>query len=279
MSFDFAKAIKDSQAQAKESLLEAIILGPSGAGKSTVMGTFGVKTLYLYTSGENHGAKAAASNPDADVLPLCVDRDGDTVLDSDTTFRRLLDVLAATTDLKKLGVKAIAVDGASELEAVIRSTSQWRSICATKDGKHNSFAEPTATAALFRQVTGALKSAQRELGCHFAVSCILDAKELDDDGSIVEASPRLQGFSVAETLIQQFGDVLVVGRIRRDDVVKHKIQFMVDLPKVSKDATGRIKRAINFSPRLAGVRVENLPPYLDADLASVVAFKRNGGKK
>lgn len=277
MTFDFAKAVKDSSN--KDVNLAAIVLGPSGSGKSTIMGTFGVKTLYLYTSGESHGPRAAASMPKADLVPVCVDRNGDTVLTPDETFAQTLAILGSLKELKAAGIKAIAVDGASELEAVIRSTNQWRVLCTTKDGKHNTFGEPAATALMFRQLTGALKTAQQTLGCHFAMSCILDAKELDDDGSIVEASPRLLGFSVAETLIQQFDDVLVVGRIRRDDVVKHKVQFMVDLPKVSKDATGRIKRAINFSPRLCGVRVENLPEYAEADLAKLLEVKRNGGKQ
>jgi hypothetical protein len=274
MSFNFDKAIKESAATSTDDLLGAIILGPSGAGKSSIMGTLPGKILYLHTTGESHGPKSARATGGKNIVPVCIDRDNDVALGPDATYARLLDILSSVDGLKKLGIQSVAIDGASELESIIRATDKWMKMCTTAQGKHNGFAEPTATITLMRPVISALKSLQQTLGVHYAVSCILDVKSLGTDGAIEEATPRLQGFSVAESLVQQFGDVLVVGRMERDGVVKHKIQMMSDVTKVAKDERGTVKKSINFAPRIAGVLVGDLPPLMDADLSKVVELKK-----
>ncbi len=274
MSFDFKSAIADAKKEYDNVLVSAIVLGPSGAGKSSIMGTFGVKTLYLYTSGESHGPKSARTLGGDNIVPICIDQDAGKSLGPDAAYSRLLDILNSSAAIKQLGVGAVTLDGASELENIIRGTDKWAKACLTDKGKHNTFGEGAATANMFRAVTAALRNLQLELGVHYAVSCILDVKTMGPNGAIEEATPRLTGYSVAESLVQQFGDVLVVGRMERDDVVKHKIQFMSDVTKVSKDALGTVKKAVNFAPRLAGVQVQDLPPFMDADLAGIVKLKK-----
>ncbi len=271
MSFDFKAAIKEAQESAKSTLVGAIVLGSSGSGKSTLMGTFGVKTLYLYSSGEDHGVKSAAATKGCDIVPICIDASDGKKLDSDEAYARLIEILNSTEDLKKMGIKAIAIDGASELEAIIRGTAAWTRMCATSQGKHNAFAEPTATVTLFRPIIATLKELQRSLQAHFAVSCVLDVKDIGTCGEILEAAPRLLGYSVAEAIVQQFGDVLVVGRMEKGGEVKHKLQFMTEIVKSAKDEAGRLKKSMNFSPRLAGVL--NIPSMLDADLRKVIDLK------
>jgi hypothetical protein len=275
MSFNFDKALADSSSNKGDHLLGAIVLGPSGAGKSSVMGTMPGKILYLHTTGESHGPKSARATGKANVMAVCIDRDGDSVLSPDASYDRLLAILSDIEGIKKLGIGSIALDGASELESIVRATDKWAKMCTTAQGKHNGFAEPTATITMLRPVISALKTLQQRLAVHYAVSCILDVKTLGADGAIEEATPRLQGFSVAESLVQQFGDVLVVGRMERDGVVKHKLQFMSDVTKVAKDERGTVKKAINFAPRLAGVLVSDLAGLMDADLAKLVDFKKD----
>lgn len=275
MSFDFKSSASTAHTQTA-TLLSAIVLGPSGAGKSFLCGTLPGRTLYLYTSGEDHGVHNALS-AGGNVHPVCLDHDDDTVLAADASFKRLLEILGSTEALKKEGFKSIVIDSATELEAIIRNTKEWEDACTTKNGKHDGFAETGATLNMLRKVAVILKAAQRSLGCHTVITCGLDVKALGEDGEIEEASPRLTGYSVAEGLIQMCGDVLVVGRMSKDGVSKHKLQFMTAVEKVSKDAAGRVKKAINFNPRIAGLKVSELPAFIDADLSKVVELKK--GKK
>lgn len=271
MAFNFKQALKQAQDETANTNLGAIVLGSSGAGKSSLMGTFGVKTLFLHTSsGESHGKDSAKRLGGANVVPIFFDKEGKENLSPDATYSKLLDILRAKEDILGNGFEAIAIDGASEIEFVIRQTKQWQQLCLSGQGKHNSFAEPAATLTLLRPIIVALK----DLGIHYAMSCILDVKELGPNSEIVEATPRLSGYSVAESLVQQFGDVLVVGRMARAGLVKHKIQMMSDITKTSKDSTGEVKKTVNFAPRIAGLLVTELPPLMDADLSQVIKLKQ-----
>lgn len=272
VAFNFDKAITES-ATTNELLLSAVVLGPSGAGKSSIMGTLPGKILFLHTTGESHGPKAARTTGTDRVVSICIDQDGGVALSPDAAYERLLQILTSADGIRALGVESIAIDGASEIETIIRGTDKWAAMCRSTQGKHNGFAEPTATITMFRPIICALKDLQSKLGVHYAVSCILDVKGLGADGEIVEASPRLLGFSVAESVLQQFDDKLVVGRMQRDGVVKHKLQFMTGMSKVSKDDRGTIKKAINYSPTVSGVLVQDLPEYMDADLSKVIEMK------
>lgn len=272
MSFNFEQAIKESNESQTSGLVSAIILGPSGAGKSRLMGSFGVKTLYLHTTGESHGPKSAAQSPGASLVTICVDQSGGESLSADASYIRLLDILSDVSGLRKLGIGAIALDGATEIEAIIRNTQKWESKCQSASGKHNGFAEPAATIELFRPILVALKRLQSELKIHFAMTCILDVKTMADNGEILEAAPRVVGYAVAETLVQQFDDVIVVGRMTKGEEAKHKLQMRSEVTKVSKDALGGIKKIFNFAPRLS--EVEQLPALIDADLSKVIELKR-----
>lgn len=273
MSFNFEQAIKESNESQTSGLVSAIILGPSGAGKSTLMGSFGVKTLYLHTTGESHGPKSARSIG-ADLITICIDQSGGESLSADASYARLLDILSDVGGLRKLGVGAVALDGATEIEAIIRNTQKWESKCQSASGKHNGFAEPAATIELFRPILVALKRLQSELKVHVAMTCILEVKDIGPNGEILESAPRLVGYSVAENIVQQFDDVLVVGRMTKGDTVKHKIQMLSEVTKVAKDVLGTVKKTFNFAPRLSGLMVQDLPALIDADLSKVIELKR-----
>lgn len=270
MSFDFKKALVQAQQEEKQVHLGAIILGPSGAGKSTVLGTLGVKTLYLHTSGESHGPVSARTTGLKNITAINIERSGEETLSPDAAYTKLLDILSSKDGILGEGFGAVVVDGASELETLIRQTKAWKQACLSAQGKHNTFAEGSSTLLLLRPIIVALK----QLGIHFAMTCILDVKELGPNGEIVEATPRLTGYSVAESLVQQFGDVLVVGRMERGGIAKHRIQMMSDVTKTSKDELGNIKKTVNFAPRIAGILVQDLPSTMDADLSQVIKLKK-----
>lgn len=278
--FDFARAKSLAAKQMKNPLLEAIILGASGAGKSYAIGTLGVKTLYLYGTRETHGPQTAAVQGSTNIIPMCFDygvwpEDAEPRQERTFTADESLQFIEATLRdfdwIRKEGFKAVACDGMAVLEALVKDSTEWKEKCKTAKGTHNTFKETEASVDIIGRVVGYLKAVQRECGTHLLVTSMLDVKDTDPYGAILEAAPRLQGYGLAESLNAHFGDVLVVGKMTRDGQSKYKFQFMADITRTAKDEHGGQKRAMNFSPRLSGCEV---PPMMDANLAEVAKLKR-----
>jgi len=276
--FDFAQAKALAAKAMKNPNLEAVILGAQGAGKSYALGTLGVKTLHIYGTRESHGPRTAAAGVGGDnIVPFCIDYGiwpGESVerqFSADESFELLEAVLRDTDELRAAGYGALVCDGLAVLEAIVKETSAWKKKCLTAAGKHNTYKETEATQDLLGQVISWMKQACRELDMHLVVTGILDVKDTGVYGEITEASPRLGGYGLAETMNQHFGDVLVVGKMTRDGVRKWKFQFLTELTKVAKDENGGQKRAMNFNPRLSGYAV---PEYFDADFAKLAAYKK-----
>lgn len=279
--FNFEKALTLSKKVMESKAIECIVLAPSGGGKSSIMGTFGVPTLYIYSTGESHGpgaAHARAQETGSTVLPVCMDLDDDgNKIEPDAVLDRILDILSDESIFDQYGIKAVAIDGAAELENYILASKRWGTMCLTDKGKHNSYAETTMTCALFRPIFNRLKELQRTRNIHLAITAMVDVQVYGEMNDIVECAPRSKGYNVAVMLIQQFGDVVLVGPMTKDKVTKHKLQFMTDMGKVSKDLQGNVKKTINFKPRLKGVT--KLPSYLDADFRAVLALKEKDESK
>lgn len=279
--FDFKKAKEYARRAMKNPLLEAIILGPSGAGKSYTIGTLGCKTLYLYGTRESHGPKAASVKGTANMEPMAFDHGTwgtektERQFTGDESWSFLQAILKDHTYIKGEGYKAIALDGMKVLEDLVKSTTEWRQKCSTAKGGHNTFKETEASQEMIGTIISLLKTCQRECGVHIVVTGILDVKESDAFGAVVEASPRLGGYGLAESINQFFGDILVVGKMSKGGESKWKFQFMSDLTRVSKDEAGNQKKAMNFSPRLTGYEP---PPFMDANLADVIKFKTENTK-
>lgn len=257
-------------------LLFGIVLGSSGAGKSHVTGTLPGKILYLYLDSERHGSNAALKSSSS-VFAVCIDRDKEGLpLKPEVAFKRGLEVLNPEV-LKKAGIGAVVLDGLTELEKLIRSTPKWANMCQSTNGKHNSFAEGASTIALADEYMRALRDAQDKIGVHVIVTGILDVQEVDDNGAISVAKPRLSGYAVAESLIAQFPDILVIGKITGKDGKSGRVfQNDTDVTRISKDQSGVVKKFINFQPRLAGV-AGDLPAYVKADFKTIIEMKQ--GKK
>jgi hypothetical protein len=277
MSFNFKQAKEAAKKALKNPLLEIVILGSQGAGKSYTIGTLGVKTLYLYGTRETHGPKAASVKGTANIEPMCIDFGiwpGEKVerqFTADESWKFLTTILEDFEYLKSEGYKAIALDGLAVLDELVKGTTAWKEACKTASGKHNNYGETAASQSLIGQMINRLKACQRELGVHIVVTGILDVKSVDAFGGIEEASPRLSGYGLAESLNSNFGDIAVVGKMTKGGEIKYKFQFLSDLTRASKDDTGNIKRAMNFSPRLSGCETV---PYMDADLSKLAAYKK-----
>lgn len=276
MGFNFAKAQQEAANDVNNTSLGLMVLGQSGAGKSALAGTFAGKTLFLYTTGENHGLKSAKMFGGDNVSPVCINVENGTLLSADKAYERLLAALSDVEGIKAQGFEAVALDGVTELEILIRETTRWKLMCQTDKGTHNTWAEGKATLAMMRPIVDGLKSLQRQLGIHFMVTCILDVISIDANGEISESKPRLQTYSVAEGIIQQFEDIVVVGRMSKGDKVSHRIQFLAGVSRESKDTQGNVRKSINFNPRLSGVALDKLPVSAKADVQELIKLKKGG---
>ena len=274
--FDFAAAEKAAAKETKpEALIAAIVLGQSRAGKSYLAGTMPGKTLFLYTQGEDHG-KHSARLAGGKIVPVAFDIDETgKVLGYDTAIKRLLTILQDEEGIVKAGFKSVVIDGLTELEVVIRGTSQWAIDCRAKSGEHNGFAEPGATLKMIRPVMDALRSLQRNHSLHYYMTCLLMVKETSDDGEILASEPKLVGYEVAAQLIPQFPDQIMIGRMISDKGVEaHRLQFGAKASKTVKEKNGTIKKQVGFVPCLQFVPSNQLPTTLKADMGAVLKLKQ-----
>jgi hypothetical protein len=257
-------------------LLFLIVLGQSGAGKSHVVGTAPGKILYLYLDSERHGVASASKNG-ANVIGICLDRDKQgNARKADEAYKYGLACLDPEA-LKKAGVTSVVIDGLTELEKLIRLTSEFDSACETKTGKRDAFKEPAETVRMLDKYMAALRNAQDRAGVHVIMTGILDVSEVEANGAVATAKPRATAYAVAEGVIQQFPDILVVGKItKKDGTSGRAFQTDSDLVRVSKDEDKKVKRFINFSPRLSGV--SKIPAFIAADLSEVVKLKSGNEK-
>ena len=272
--FDFDKA---AAAIKTSPVLQLITLAPSGGGKSFLAGTSGVKTLYIHGVGENHGYESARISGGDLIVPFRwdIDDDGNEIKSPDAQYKRLTDVLSSTNQLVEAGFKFIVVDSATEVESLIKGTTRFTTLC-THNGKYNNFKETEACLSMFRPVLNSLKAlSTSEIG--YNLTLILDVKQMDELGMITESSPKLYGYGVAEGVIQQFPDIVVVSPIMNPETeeIAHRIYFNAGVSRVQKDEKQRVKKTINFSPRITGVPLQELPDgSMAASLEAVLDLKR-----
>jgi hypothetical protein len=193
------------------------------------------------------------------------------VVGPDTAYKRLISMLDVES-IRKAGFTSIVIDGLTELEQLVRSTTQWLTDCRSKTGEHNGFAEPAATVKAIRPVLDALRLLQRELDINYMVTCLLMVKGTEENGEITASEPKLLGYEVAAQLIPQFPDQIMVGRMTNaEGVVKPRLQFTSAAQKSVKEKNGTIKKLVGFTPRLRGVT--ELPATMPADLKAVLKLK------
>lgn len=272
---NLSQLIKAGQERLKNRHVALCLLGTSGAGKSRACGTFGVKTLYLHTSGESHGPASAASGG-SEILPVCLDKDGEELLTADEAYKRLLDILGSGAELKKLGVDAVAIDGATEIETIIQGTTHWKTELAAKYKGVKSYAGDL-TLSMFRPILARLQKLQEELGIHYVMTCMLNVREYGEDNVIVDAAPSLYGYNVATGLIQQFPDILVIGQVSDGERARPAIQLGSHVSRVSKDQTSKeVRKLSNFHCRITGADLSEAPSLVKPDLGRIARTKAAG---
>ena len=89
----------------------------------------------------------------------------------------------------------------------------------------------------------------------------------------MEATPRLSTYAVAEGLIQQFPDILVIGKLSKGAKSAHRFQFESGVQRVAKDAAGVVRKMINFSPRITGGAHGKTEP---ADMKEILKIIKKG---
>jgi len=249
------------------------ILGPSGSGKSHSIGTLEAKTLYLYFSGEKHGVSAARKVNSKNIVPICVDVDEDSgdLLSADDTLAKIRSIVRS--DVSEVGFEAIALDGLTELDDCINNSNELKKQCLTNVGKVDGFRISGVAKKMASGLIKDLVHLQQKTGVHVLVTAILDVKDYEDNGRINECLPRLTTYSLAEGLLQQFGDRVIVCPVTKDSGEKVYIyDFMSDITRASKDEKGKIKKAFNFSPRLSTGSIPD-KGFIKADLKELLKCK------
>lgn len=276
MAINLKARIEAAKQDMEREELALIILGPASGGKSTAMGTMGVKTLFCYFSGETHGVAAAnkaQNNPD--LIPVCVDIDENgNKIAPDKAYEDFVALLEDVNQLRELGIQAVAIDGATELEHLITSTDKWNVAVQSKYKGNESFAGPI-TVGMFRPILDALRKLQRELKIHYVISCLLNVKEVGDNGILADASPQLAGFNVANGLLQQIPDRLIIAHTDTKDGVEPRFQVGAKVGKSTKDfKTQEISKIASFRPQIQGVNLATAPAILKPDLSKIIQYKR-----
>ena len=105
-----------------------------------------------------------------------------------------------------------------------------------------------------REVVNSLKRLHG-VGINCIMTCRVDVRAIEDDGSIGEAAPKLMSYGVSENLVAMFDDVLLVGAVTVGGKSGYALQFGdAKVSRTSKDLEGRPKKFLNFAPRITGVK-------------------------
>lgn len=277
--FNFDAAIAAAKKDQENRALNLLLLGSSGNGKSRAQGTFGVKTLFLYSSKEDHGAAsagAAVGGENVNAVRIDVDEKGNK-LSPDDTYKRLLSILTDVEGIKKQGFGAVSIDSATELEEIIKGTSEYAALLQAKYKGVESYAGPLVL-SMFRPIIGALKTLRLDSDIHSCMTCILDVVEYGPQGEIAASKPSLAGYNVATGLCQMFGDVMVIGKMNRPDgTVGFPFQVGAQVSKSTKDfATKEVRKTHNFNIRLTGVDMSTFPEAITSNLALLIKCKKAG---
>lgn len=248
------------------------VLGPSGAGKSHFIGTYPGRTALLYGAGESHGP-SSATKLSKDLLALAWDQevmaDGVKSLTPDQSWVRLKSILDPAV-LIGSQVKCVAVDSITNLCLLIKQTAAFRQRCSTGRGGHNAFKETEALIEMLSEVVNKLQILVDQHSIDVIVTMDLQIQSVAPDGTITESKPGLPSFGVGRALIQQFPDILVLGRIGTDRTPMFQNKSTV--ASVSKDGTTHeIVKYIEYTPRLRGVLV--LPELIAASVPAILKLK------
>lgn len=283
--------------------LSAVLIGTQGTGKTTTCGSLlQVPTLLLYVSAlEGHAvnnmAKGAAlyegasadnlfpvaidtvEEPDLGILEFCKKLPVGSKLNADQALMKLHTYL----QLAKGNVQAVVVDSLTALSFLFSASQKWKNRCMSDKGLHSGFKESDAHVEMFQEIIGVMTTLN-DAGIHTVCTCGAKLVEADSvSGDVEKISPELPAYRVAERIIYAFADIIPLARNTQFPPWKCMIDFEVDTMRVQKDDKQRVKKMINFTPRLQCARLDVplsvLPPDLLRLEENAVAVAKAQGPK
>ena len=259
--------------EVKQDGLFLVVLGASGVGKSHFIGTYPGRTLLLYGAGESHGP-ASAIKSNSDILPLAWNRGKDAKgnivdLNPNKILSRIKEALNPEA-LAAAGIKCVAIDSLTNLCLDLKNTDMFKQRCMSAKGQHNSFKETEALIELLSLVTNSLQNLSDIHGIDSICTLDLNILSVADNGLILESKPGLPTFGVGKAIIQQFPDILVLGRLGENS--EPTFQNFASVNQKSKDfETQAIVKYVEYHPRLRGAIT--LPETIPANVQSILDLK------
>ncbi len=250
----------------KTSGLFLCVMGPSGAGKSHFIGTYPGKTLLVYGQGESHGPASAIKN-NKDIIPISWSQTKDGSLKPDQYIKRLKDILNPEA-IVKAGFKCIAIDSLTNLCLDLKDTPVFKQKCQAKDGKHNAFKETEALIELGSKILNLLQEISEVHGIDVIVTTDLQINSVSETGIITESKPGLPTFGVGRALVQQFPEILVLGRVEGKPIFQNFAK--VSSKSVDRE-TSTVVKYLEYNPRLRGV--DELPETLEPTVKAIFDLK------
>lgn len=238
-----------------------VVLGESGCGKSHFMGTYpSGNVLHLHGKAESHGAASAVKSATDRLISVEWEQGNKILAD-------LKNLLSPQT-IKENGISVVGLDSLTVLARDLKETDLFKQKCTNAKGQHNSFKESEALLDLLSLVISWLSVLHKEHDIDIICSLHAQVTAKNDDETIAEAKPSLPTFSVAEYLIGQFSDVLILGRLKGEPVFQNNAKAA----RTSKDTENKITKFINFNPRLTGVN--NLPATIEPSVKALLDLKK-----
>lgn len=265
--------LDDVVVPSNDTKLNLLVIGPRASGKSSCIGTSGLRTFYITARREKHGLNAARKAGGSNIVGWLMDLDKTgNLLSSDNALTRLHDKLDQLCERPNVAEEfpVIAFDGFSVLDEIIQDCKSVKIRAAV-----NNYEKGPAVIEQFMHVVDKLLRL-RYLGCH-VIATVAASAEVQPSGEYLTVTPHLQGYKCVDKLIGCFDDITMVGRINaesEDGAVKpmYMFQFNGSMEKMGKTVAGKVV-GVNFSPRITGVSADELPNFMNADIAELITFK------
>lgn len=271
---DVDELLDDVEQAVRAVAMFLLMIGPRASGKSTAAGSSGLRTFFITARREKHGLNAARQSGGANIVGWLMDLDRDgTQLGADSSIARLhgkLDQLIARPNIAE-EFPVIVFDGFSVMDEIIQDCKNVKMRTLV-----NQYDKGPAVIEQFISIIDKLLRLYY-LGCHI-VATVAASAEMQSSGEYGTVTPHLQGYKCVDKIIGCFDDIVMVGRLAVEDDAgnvsqQHVFQFGGAMEKFGKTVAGKVV-GVNFSPRITGVSLDHLPPFMNASLAELIEFKR-----
>ena len=167
----------------------------------------------------------------------------------------------------------IALDSLSDLDLLLKRTTEFDDLCKSDKGKRNKFAEPESSIKMIREIVDLLGS-HHARGKNVVVTLAARIKERDGEGRLESVELILSSYGTAEQIPRMFSEVLLLDIVEVEDEKRHACVFLAQVKRESKDTSGAIKKAMSFESRVTGIPRDRLPSICRADFAKILEMRR-----